>query len=100
MDGKVVCVVRMGRFHLDPLDGLLVLNLVASSESFKSGQHWAPLCLPQFDPSGFLHAYVSYLSEDCPACLILLSVNKEIFIQLRDAKQALVSTSLYAHFSF
>lgn len=90
VDGQVVCQVRMDRYRLHPDDTLLILNLVASTESFKSGETWSPLCLPQFDSTGFLHAYVSYLSEDCPACLLLLTVNKDIFYPLSEAKQRLV----------
>ena len=33
-----------------------------------------------------MHAHVSYLTEDCPACLIMLTVEKDIFFELSDAK--------------
>lgn len=57
------------------------------SESFKAAESWTPICLPKFDPDGFLHAHVSYLADDCQACLLLLSVEKDVFFTLSDAKQ-------------
>lgn len=61
--------------------------MVDCSESFKSAESWTPICLPKFDSDGFLHAHVSYLSEDCQACLLLLSVEKDDFFILSEAKQ-------------
>lgn len=90
VDGKIICQIRMDRYRLHPFDALLVLNLVASTESFKSGENWTPICLPQFDSSGFLHAYVSYLSDDCQACLLLLTVHNDVFHSLSEAKQKFV----------
>ncbi len=41
-----------------------------------------------------MHAHVSYLWDDCPACLVLLTVDRDIFFDLSEAKSriALVST--------
>lgn len=61
--------------------------MVDCSESFKSAESWTPICLPKFDSDGFLHAHVSYLSDDCQACLLLLSVEKDVFFTLSEAKQ-------------
>lgn len=41
--------------------------------------------------SGFMHAHVSYLTEDCPACLIMLTVEKDIFFELSDAKGKIIA---------
>lgn len=65
----------------------LIFNLVDCSESFKSAESWTPICLPKFDSDGFLHAHVSYLADDCQACLLLLSVEKDVFFTLSEAKQ-------------
>ena len=37
-----------------------------------------------------MHAHVSYLTEDCPACLIMLTVEKDIFFELSDAKRKII----------
>lgn len=63
------------------------MNLVESSESFKTSENWTPLCLPRFDMNAYLYAHVSYLSDDCPACLILLSVDRNDFFVLSEMKK-------------
>lgn len=60
--------------------------MIDCSESFKTAESWSPICLPKFDSNGFLHAYVSYLSDDCQACLVLLSVDRDVFYTLSEAK--------------
>lgn len=37
--------------------------------------------------NGYLYAHVSYLSDDCQACLLLLSVDPNVFFTLSDAKR-------------
>lgn len=71
----------------------LIFNLVDCSESFKSAESWTPICLPKFDSDGFLHAHVSYLADDCQACLLLLSVEKDVFFTLSEAKQKITEVS-------
>lgn len=73
----------------------LLFNLIDCSESFKTAESWTPICLPKFDSDGFLHAHVSYLSDDCQACLILLSVEKDVFFTLSDAKQKITEVYHY-----
>lgn len=63
------------------------MNLVESSESFKTSENWTPLCLPRFDMNGYLYAHVSYLTDECPACLILLSVDRNDFFVLSEMKK-------------
>ncbi|XP_054277404.1 protein SAND [Macrosteles quadrilineatus] len=89
-DNQLVTMVRMKKYSLQASDLHLVLNLVSASESFKTAESWTPICLPNFDSSGFLHAHVSYLSEDCQACLLLLTVDHDLFFILSEAKQRIV----------
>jgi len=42
---------------------------------------------------GFLHAHVSYLSDNSPACLMLLSNDREKFFTLQECRQRIVSVS-------
>lgn len=59
---KTVVAVAQSRAHvLHPHDLLLLANLVRSNESFRQAQTFTPLCLPHFNPTAFLHAYVQYL---------------------------------------
>ncbi|KAF4520638.1 hypothetical protein B566_EDAN007504 [Ephemera danica] len=80
----------MKKYAIHPVDLHLIFNLVNSSESFKTAESWTPICLPKFDSSGFLHGHVSYLSEDCQACLLLLTVDRDVFFTLSEAKQKIV----------
>ncbi|PSN48504.1 Vacuolar fusion protein MON1 A [Blattella germanica] len=74
---QLITMVRMKKYFIHPADLHLIFNLVNSSESFKAAESWTPICLPKFDSSGFLHGHVSYLSDDCQACLLLLTVDRD-----------------------
>lgn len=85
-DNQLITLVRKKNCFIHPADLHLVLNVINATESFKNSESWTPLCLPKFDSSGFLHAYVSYLSEACPACLVLITVDRNAFFQLSEAR--------------
>lgn len=54
--------VAQSRAHvLHPHDLLLLANLVRSNESFRQAETFTPVCLPHFNATAFLHAYVQYL---------------------------------------
>ena len=89
-------------FFLSPLtcsDIHLIFNLVDASMSFRSAESWTPICLPKFNDTGFLHAYVSYLPNNSSACLLLLSTNKEKFFELKQCKEKIVEVGLYCGWS-
>lgn len=44
--------------------------------------------------SGYLHAYISYLDESCDACLLLLTVDKDLFFTLSDCKRKIMEVLL------
>ncbi|XP_014218485.1 vacuolar fusion protein MON1 homolog A [Copidosoma floridanum] len=89
-NNQLITLVRMKKFFIHPADLHLIQNLVDSSESFKSAESWTPICLPKFDSNGFMHGHVSYLAEDCQACLLLLTVERDVFYTLSEAKQKIV----------
>ena len=43
--------------------------------------------------SGFMYAYVCYLSEECPACLVMLTADRESFHALSQAKTKITEVS-------
>ncbi|CAL4200053.1 unnamed protein product, partial [Meganyctiphanes norvegica] len=94
---QLVSLVRMKKFLLHPADLHLLFNLVHSTESLKSSENWMPICLPKFDPNGYLYGHVSYLSDDCEACLLLLTVDREQFFTLSEAKQKIVDYRRHRH---
>lgn len=89
-NNQLISFVRMEKYQIFPVDMHIIFNLIDSTESFKVAESWTPICLPRFDPTGFLHAHVSYLSDDCQVCLVLFTVDKDIFFALSEAKQRFV----------
>ena len=75
------------------IDIHLIFNLVDASKSFQSAESWTPICLPKFNDTGFLHAYVSYFPENSPACLLLISTDKEKFFELQQCKERIMEVS-------
>lgn len=91
---KLITSVRMRKYFIHPADLRIIFNLIECSESFKTAEScWTPICLPRFDSNGYLHAHISYLSESCEACLLLLSVDKDMFFTLSDAKSKIMEVS-------
>ena len=41
--------------------------------------------------SGFMHAHVSYLSDDSPICLFMLTVERDIFFELSEARGKIIN---------
>jgi len=87
---QLISLVRMKKYLLHPADLHLLFNLVNATESLKTSENWMPICLPKFDPNGYLFGHISYLAEDCEACLLLLTVDREQFFVLSEAKQKIV----------
>ena len=46
-----------------------------------------------FNFSGFMHAHVSYLSDDSPICLFMLTVERDIFFELSEARGKIIGVS-------
>jgi len=90
-ENQLITLVRMKKYFIHPADLHLIFNLVTSSDSFKISESWAPICLPKFDSSGFMHAHVSYLSDESPVCLFMLTVERDIFFELSEARKKIVS---------
>ncbi|XP_064488819.1 vacuolar fusion protein MON1 homolog A-like [Ornithodoros turicata] len=86
-ENHIVALVGMKQYQLHHHDIHLIFNMVHASESFKAAESWTPICLPKFDPSGFLHAHVSYLAENCPACLLLLTIDRDMFFPLQECRR-------------
>ncbi|KAG8914733.1 Vacuolar fusion protein mon1 [Tulasnella sp. 417] len=66
-DNRVVTLVRPKKHSVHPADLHILLNTLSrsalSSVTGPDASTWLPICLPKFNPNGFLHAYVSYLVE-------------------------------------
>ena len=78
---------RQVPLHAD--DVLLVVNTVTSSAAFREDESWLPLCLPRFNPKGFLYAHVSFVAPE--VCLVLLTAQADGFPQLSACRQQLAA---------
>lgn len=70
------------------IDLHLILNFVNTCTAFRTSETWTPLCLPRFDDSGFLHAYVCFIATDI--CLVLISTNPEEFYKMSECRNSIV----------
>eukprot|EP00494_Astrolonche_serrata_P017795 UN17983 len=53
---------------------MILTHFVCKSKSFKASETWTPICLPQFTDKGFLHAYITYLKEEC--CVVFVTADE------------------------
>lgn len=83
---QLITLIRPKRYSLHPSDLHLIFNLVSASTSFQTAESWTPICLPRFDNSGYLYAHISYLDDNCPACLLLLSTDRDAFFELAETR--------------
>lgn len=105
--GRLVSVIRPKKHSLHPSDLQLIFNMLFEAEGIKAGggESWVPLCLPGFNPMGYLYMFVSFLNlgdaiyhsaskEEIPKedaiAIILISPSKESFESLRGMKNYLV----------
>ncbi|KAJ1446609.1 trafficking protein Mon1-domain-containing protein [Pelagophyceae sp. CCMP2097] len=83
--------------RLHSTDVLLLANFVASQKSvFAQAESWTPVCLPRFNASGFVHAYVAYLDAGVELCLVLIAADgsPETFEALRGIRVAIETAAM------
>lgn len=63
--GRVVTLIRPRKHSVHPADIHILLNTVyaPSIVNAPAATSWIPMCLPKFNPSGFVNAYISFLSR-------------------------------------
>ncbi|XP_057746336.1 vacuolar fusion protein MON1 homolog [Arachis stenosperma] len=81
---KVISLVGAQKASLHPDDMLLLANFVMSSESFRTSESFSPVCLPRYNPSAFLYAYIHYFDAD--TYLMLLTTSSDAFYHLKDCR--------------
>ena len=45
--------------------------------------------------SGYLYAHISYLEDNCPACLLLLSTDRNAFFELAETRLKTIEVSIH-----
>ncbi|KIJ54397.1 hypothetical protein M422DRAFT_154257 [Sphaerobolus stellatus SS14] len=61
---SIITIVRPKKHSVHPSDLYVLLNAINTSSVAANSASWLPICLPKFNPQGFVHAYVSYLEDD------------------------------------
>jgi hypothetical protein len=56
-------------------DMQLIINFIRKQPSLTSSELWVPMCLPRFNSSGFLYAYIKLLDATSNFTLVLLSTH-------------------------
>ena len=65
-------------------DVLLLTNFLHNSQSLNTSESFTPFCLPDFNSTGYLYAYTSYITDHLALCL--LSTDSGSIQQLKEAK--------------
>ena len=81
--GKLINIMRPKTHTLHTTDLQLLFLTVEnqSKDQADDEELWLPICLPKFNPNGFLYAYVKYIGQ---VFLILVSPDKGAFFEVRD----------------
>ncbi|KAF2399965.1 DUF254-domain-containing protein [Trichodelitschia bisporula] len=108
--GRLVSVIRPRKHSLHPGDLHLIFNMLFEAGSVRAGEgeNWIPLCLPGFNNTGYVYMYVSFVNLSNPGealkerppssssnsegevAILLISVNKESFFELRQMRDDLL----------
>ncbi|KXN88162.1 Vacuolar fusion protein MON1 [Leucoagaricus sp. SymC.cos] len=66
--GRVVTLIRPRKHSIHPADIHILLNTIKSPSisNSQASASWIPVCLPKFNPSGFVNAYISFLLREYP----------------------------------
>ena len=64
VDDKVVTITRPRKHSIHPTDLHILLATIAAPSIKGTTASWLPICLPKFNASGFLHAYVSFIRSE------------------------------------
>lgn len=81
---KLVAVLHPKGLTLYPADLRLVFETVWDRGMEENQDHWLPLCLPNFNSSGYLHVFVSFMAPSIAT--ILISSSKDDFYALQEMK--------------
>lgn len=85
---QLVSVLRPKKHSLHPPDLYLVFSMLFNTTAFSEGEHWVPICLPRFNPRGFLYAYIHFIADS--TALVLLSPDRTAFFELQQVYSSIM----------
>nr|ODO01096.1 hypothetical protein L204_01821 [Cryptococcus depauperatus CBS 7855] len=86
-EGHIVTLLRPRKHTIHPSDLRLLINTLKSSTALRSIETCVPICLPKFNPTGFVHAYISFVVDE--VSLIFVSTDQEAFPKMRELKETI-----------
>lgn len=67
-----------------------------ATSSLKNSETWTPICFPNFNENGFLHAYISFIAPEI--CLILIASKQESFYDISNCRNIIYEVRIYNNF--
>jgi hypothetical protein len=92
VDNKIVTLLRPRKHSIHPTDLHLLLNVLSASPALRTSETWLPICLPKFNPDGFVYAFISYIRPEVG--LVFVSADKEGFEPLREWRDGVVKVCI------
>ncbi|EHS64647.1 uncharacterized protein PGTG_20998 [Puccinia graminis f. sp. tritici CRL 75-36-700-3] len=74
------------------------MTTILSSKSIKSSESWIPICLPGYNPTGFLHAYVNFEPGGKEVGLVLISKDRTGFYDAQRWAREIFKDPIWAEF--
>lgn len=91
-DDKIITLLRPRKHSIHPTDLHLLLNVLSSSPALRTAETWLPICLPKFNPDGFVYAFISYISENLG--MVFVSADRDGFDPLREWRNGVLEVRL------
>merc|ERR1711920_1219886 len=73
---RILAMVTNKQYKMHALDLSMVVNIVMSSASLRTGESWTPVCLVHLSGTAFAYAYISFV-EDTDLGVVFLSQANE-----------------------
>ncbi|CAE8693545.1 unnamed protein product [Polarella glacialis] len=91
---RILTAVSNRQFKLNALDLGMVVNMIMSSASLRTGESWTPVCLSRYNDKAFAYAYISFLEgSDVGVVFISMASDGEQFYAISQ-QAALVKKAL------
>lgn len=72
---RILAMVTNKQYRVHALDLSMIVNIVMSSASLRTGEHWTPVCLVHLSEAAFAYAYVSFVDGSDVGIVFLSTVS-------------------------
>merc|ERR1712190_112436 len=73
---RILAMVTAKQYRIHAVDLSMVVNIVMSNASLRTGEHWTPVCLVHLSGTAFAYAYISFV-EDSDVGVVFLSQSSD-----------------------